>query len=197
MDLRTRRIRILAVTIVASAGMLVLSACSNASAGPASSTDTAANAAAQSPTVTPTPSVVSNVPFPLDPAPTSASQGGSGTAPNQGSRRREGEREGREGDEGGAFGERGSIQRVAVTITNSGLQLSTTSAKAGAVEFDLTNQTSASHHILISGNGVNGDSGAIDPGATVHLQGTLPAGRYQLTIDSPSNSGSSVTLQLQ
>lgn len=196
MTLHARRNRIVAITIISAAGVLLVSACSNASAGSAPSTDTTAAVVAQALAATPTPTVVSNIPFPLDPAPTSVGQS-STTAPNQGSRRRDGEREGREGDEGGELGERGSIQRVAVSISEAGLHLSATTARAGEIEFDLTNQTGTIHHVLITGSGTNGDSGAINPGATVHLRGTLPAGTYQLSVDSSADNALSVTLQVQ
>lgn len=192
---------IVALAVVSTIGLIVFSACSGASADSAPSADVVTTSTTTS---APTPTVVSNVPFPLDPGPSTNSQGETSngiagnttTGPSEGSRHHEGDHEGREEEEGGEFGERGSIQRVTVTVTDSGLQLSTTTARAGLIEFDLTNRTANVHHVLISGNGVNGDSGAIEAGTTVHLQGTLPSGSYQISSDT-TNDSSSVTLQLQ
>ncbi len=195
MKLNRRRIPAIAITVISTTGLIVFSACSVASADSAPGTAAAPTTATSAPVSTPTPTIVSNVPFPFAQANVSTGTTGNTSAvPTSESRHRE--RDG-EGEEGGEFGEHGSTQRVTVTLTNSGLQLSTLTAPAGSIEFDLTNQTSDTHHVLISGNGVNGDSGAIAPGATAHLQGTLPAGSYQLSIDTAKNGNSSITLQLR
>ncbi len=145
MKLNRRRLSAIAITVISTTGLVVFSACSGASADSAPGTAAAPTAATLAPVSTSTPTVVSNVPFPFAPAPTNVAQanvsngttGNTSAAPTSESRHRE--RDG-EGEEGGEFGEHGSTQRVTVTLTNGGLQLSTLTAPAGSIEFDLTNQ---------------------------------------------------------
>ncbi|MGH7194376.1 MAG: hypothetical protein ACREJM_12725 [Candidatus Saccharimonadales bacterium] len=97
---------------------------------------------------------------------------------------REGGGEGGEGGEGGAGGEGGQrLQRVAITVTDSGLQPTTLSARAGVIEFDVTNKGQQPHDVAVTGNGTNGDSGMVAPGSTGRFQGNLVAGSYQLKLD--------------
>ncbi len=208
MKLGSTRFSMFAITAVSVAGLALLSACSGigTSAGAESSTvtDPATPATGGTMTVAPTGTVVSNIPFPLDPAPTTPSQGASnsvagstGTIPGQ--RHRDGEGEGRDHEEGGEFGERSAIQRVTVSLTSAGVQLSAATVNHGPIEFDLVNQTNASQRVLISGNGVNGDSGEIAAGATVHLQGTLDTGVYQVGVAAGNgvNNAPTATLTVQ
>jgi hypothetical protein len=75
------------------------------------------------------------------------------------------------------------LQRLAVTLSDSGIQPSTLSARSGLVEFDVTNQGQQVHHVTVTGTGTNGDSGAVAPGKTTQFQGNLVAGTYQLKLD--------------
>ena len=210
------------VTVVSLLSLVTLGACSipGASADPATSAESptqSADSALVDPS--PTPTVVSTVPFPLDPEPTPTPQvvnaapetqnsAPAQAAPEQAAPAQQstnGEHEGHDGEgeheghESGEFSERGSLQRIAVTVTSLGIQIDRQTVTAGAVEFDLTNQTQSAVDILITGNDVSGDTGMIAPGATVHLQGLLPPGRYTIALSSDGrNDGTtSVTLQVQ
>lgn len=103
-----------------------------------------------------------------------------------------GEREGGEGGERGEGSEGGQrLQRLAITVTDSGLQPATLSARAGVVEFDVTNKGQQPHDVAVTGNGTNGDSGMVDPGSTARFQGNLVAGSYQLKVDPTKQPGPS------
>jgi hypothetical protein len=100
----------------------------------------------------------------------SASAGGQargGEREGNGEREGAGEREGGEGGEGGV-----RTQRLAITASDSGLQPTTLSARAGVVEFDVTNKGQQPHDVAVTGNGTNGDSGMVAPGGTARFQGT-------------------------
>jgi len=112
---------------------------------------------------------------------------------------------GREGGEGGAEGGGGEggeggprLQRLAVTLSDSGIQPSTLSARSGLIEFDVTNQGQQPHHVTVTGGSTNGDSGPVAPGKTTQFQGNLVAGTYQLKLDPDKQpSGPAIQLTVQ
>lgn len=108
-----------------------------------------------------------------------------------------GEGGGAEGGEGG--GEGGPrLQRLAITLSDSGIQPSTLSARSGLVEFDVTNQGQQPHHVTVTGSGTNGDSGTVAPGKTAQFQGNLVAGTYQLKLDADKQPpGPAIPLTVQ
>ena len=114
----------------------------------------------------------------------------------EGNGEREGGGEGGERGEGGEGGQR--LQRLAITVTDSGLQPTTLSARAGVIEFDVTNKGQQAHDVAVTGNGANGDSGTVAPGSTGRFQGNLVAGKYQLKLDptkQPAASPVPLTVQ--
>jgi hypothetical protein len=116
-----------------------------------------------------------------------------------GEREGDGERARGEGGEGGESGEAGEggprLQRLAITVTDSGLQPASLSARAGVIEFDVTNKGQQPHDVAVTGNGTNGDSGMVSPGGTARFQGNLAAGSYQLKLD-PTEQPSASTIPL-
>jgi len=116
-----------------------------------------------------------------------------------GEREGSGEGEAGEGGERGEAGEGGPrLQRLAITATDTGLQPTSLTARAGVVEFDVTNKGQQPHDVAVTGSGTNGDSGMVAPGATARFQGNLAAGSYQLKLDptkQPAASPVPLTVQ--
>ena|SRR5579884_1502492 len=97
-----------------------------------------------------------------------------------------GEREGGEANEGGERGEGGEgagAQRLSITLSDSGLQPTTLTARAGVIEFDIRNSGQKAHNISVTGGEDQQNLGSVDPGKTLRVQGNLPPGSYEITVD--------------
>ncbi|HVC34375.1 MAG TPA: cupredoxin domain-containing protein [Chloroflexota bacterium] len=93
---------------------------------------------------------------------------------------------GNEGGEGGDAGEgsdRARTTRVSLTITDSSIQPATLTARAGLIEFDVTNNGQKAHSITISGPQAHDDLGVIAPSKSTRVQGNLVSGTYRIAMD--------------
>lgn len=90
-----------------------------------------------------------------------------------------------EGEQGesGERGEGGGAQRLSITLSDSAVQPSTLTARAGLIEFDIVNHGQKAHTISVTGGEDQENLGSVDPGKTLRVQGNLPPGTYDLAID--------------
>lgn len=100
-----------------------------------------------------------------------------------------GAREGGEANEGGKRGEggerggEGGTQRLSITLSDSAVQPSTLTARAGLIEFDIVNHGQKAHVVAVTGGEDQQNLGSVDPGKTLRVQGNLPPGTYDVAVD--------------
>src|SRR5579884_4230999 len=75
-----------------------------------------------------------------------------------------GEREGSEANEEGERGGEGGAQRLSITLSDSAIQPSTLTARAGLIEFDIVNHGQKVHTISVTGGEDQQNLGSVDPG---------------------------------
>ncbi len=113
-----------------------------------------------------------------------------------------GEREGGEaseegeGGEGGERGEGGDVQRLSITLSDSAVQPSALTARAGLIEFDIVNHGQKAYTISVTGGEDQQNLGRVDPGKILRVQGNLPPGTYDLAIDPSATPHSGPTASL-
>lgn len=123
---------------------------------------------------------------PVVPATPSARTSASNPISQLSAARSGGEREGGEASEegeGGERGEGGGAQRLSITVSDSAVQPSALTARAGLIEFDIVNHGQKAHTISVTGGEDQQNLGSVDPGKTLRVQGNLPPGTYDLAID--------------
>jgi hypothetical protein len=113
-----------------------------------------------------------------------------------------GEREGGEANdegergEGGERGGEGGAQRLSITLSDSAIQPSTLTARAGLIEFDIVNHGQKVHTISVTGGEDQQNLGSVDPGKTLRVQGNLPPGTYDVAVDPSATPSPGPTASL-
>ena len=116
----------------------------------------------------------------------------------------EGEGGGERGGGGGGEGEGGegasAAQHVSLTITDSGIQPASLTARAGLVILDFANHGQNAHQVSIQGTNISGTTATdVGPDQSVSLQANLSPGSYRLVLDPNASPppGIVATLQVQ